>query len=112
MGEDEEREHFSLSSILKEEKKDIGGKKKRRKRRKKEEEEVSNHHTMIEITSIGVFWVYMQVPTVCSVFLISFPLSFQPAHADNFKMDVHDPRFSALFDSHIYAPDPVDPQYK
>ena len=86
MGEDEEKEHFSLSGILKEEKKEIGGKKKRRKRGKRERGGGKHVDTRIEI-----------------VFLISFPLLFQPAHADNFNMDVNDPRFSALFDSHLYA---------
>lgn len=31
---------------------------------------------------------------------------------DNFKVDVADDRFSALYESHLYAPDPSAPQYK
>lgn len=31
---------------------------------------------------------------------------------DSFKMDVSDPRFSALYESHEYALDPSNPQYK
>lgn len=40
------------------------------------------------------------------------PSPSQPTLADNFSVDVHDPRFSALYDSHLYAPDPSDPLYK
>ena len=32
--------------------------------------------------------------------------------ADDFKVDVSDPRFKELFESHHYAPDPSHPQYK
>ncbi|KAF2396525.1 hypothetical protein EJ06DRAFT_222902 [Trichodelitschia bisporula] len=32
--------------------------------------------------------------------------------ADNFKMDVHDPRFSRLFESHEFAIDPTNPRFK
>ena len=31
---------------------------------------------------------------------------------DTFKMDVNDPRFSAVYESHEYAVDPSNPQYK
>lgn len=31
---------------------------------------------------------------------------------DDFKVDVSDKRFEALFESHLYAPDPSAPQYK
>ena len=31
---------------------------------------------------------------------------------DNFKVDVADPRFQALYESHLYAPDPSAPQYR
>lgn len=31
---------------------------------------------------------------------------------DDFKVDVADPRFEALYKSHLYAPDPSAPQYK
>ena len=31
---------------------------------------------------------------------------------DTFKMDLKDPRFSAVYDSHEYALDPSNPQYK
>ena len=31
---------------------------------------------------------------------------------DTFKMDVKDPRFSAVYNSHEYALDPSNPQYK
>ena len=31
---------------------------------------------------------------------------------DTFKMDVNDPRFSAVYESHEYALDPSNPQYK
>ena len=31
---------------------------------------------------------------------------------DTFKMDVNDPRFSAVYDCHEYALDPSNPQYK
>lgn len=32
--------------------------------------------------------------------------------ADDFKVDVSDPRFKAIFESHLYAPDPSHPQYR
>lgn len=32
--------------------------------------------------------------------------------ADNFKVDVADDRFKALYESHLYAPDPSAPQYR
>lgn len=31
---------------------------------------------------------------------------------DTFKVDVADPRFEALYESHLYAPDPSAPQYR
>lgn len=31
---------------------------------------------------------------------------------DDFKVDVSDPRFQALYESHLFAPDPSAPQYK
>ena len=31
---------------------------------------------------------------------------------DDFKVDVTDKRFEAVFESHLYAPDPSAPQYK
>ena len=34
------------------------------------------------------------------------------APVDSFKVDVDDPRFKALFESHLYAPDPSAPQYR
>jgi len=30
---------------------------------------------------------------------------------DQFQVDLHDPRFSAIYDSHLYALDPSHPQY-
>ena len=33
-------------------------------------------------------------------------------HVDDFKVDVSDPRFKAIFESHLYAPDPSHPQYR
>ena len=32
--------------------------------------------------------------------------------ADTFQVDLSDPRFSAIYDSHLYAVDPSDPHYK
>lgn len=32
--------------------------------------------------------------------------------ADDFRVDVSDPRFKAIFESHLYAPDPSHPQYR
>ena len=32
--------------------------------------------------------------------------------ADNFKVDVADDRFKAMYESHLYAPDPSAPQYR
>ena len=34
------------------------------------------------------------------------------APVDGFEIDVSDPRFSALYESHLYAPDPANPLYK
>ena len=34
------------------------------------------------------------------------------APVDGFEIDVSDPRFSALYESHLYAPDPAHPLYK
>lgn len=31
---------------------------------------------------------------------------------DDFKVDVSDQRFKAIFESHLYAPDPSHPQYR
>ena len=31
---------------------------------------------------------------------------------DTFVVDVQDTRFDALYESHVYAPDPSHPQYK
>ena len=31
---------------------------------------------------------------------------------DGFQIDLNDPRFSALYESHLYAPDPANPLYK
>ncbi|XP_031562221.1 ESF1 homolog [Actinia tenebrosa] len=36
----------------------------------------------------------------------------QQTAEDHFKVNVEDPRFSALFSSHLYAIDPSDPQFK
>ena len=35
-----------------------------------------------------------------------------PGSRDGFQVDLSDPRFSALYDSHLYAPDPANPHYK
>ncbi|KAI2668175.1 hypothetical protein H4Q32_004835 [Labeo rohita] len=35
-----------------------------------------------------------------------------PLVEDNFQVDVHDPRFQAMFTSHLYNLDPSDPAYK
>ncbi|XP_073698879.1 ESF1 homolog [Garra rufa] len=35
-----------------------------------------------------------------------------PLEEDNFQVDVHDPRFQAMFTSHLYNLDPSDPAYK
>lgn len=32
--------------------------------------------------------------------------------ANDFKVDVADDRFNALYESHLYAPDPSAPQYR
>lgn len=34
------------------------------------------------------------------------------ALVDGFEIDVRDPRFSALYESHLYAPDPANPHFK
>ena len=34
------------------------------------------------------------------------------APVDGFEIDLSDPRFSALYESHLYAPDPSNPLYK
>ena len=31
---------------------------------------------------------------------------------DSFEIDLSDPRFSALYESHLYAPDPANPLYR
>ena len=31
---------------------------------------------------------------------------------DGFQIDLTDPRFSALYESHLYAPDPANPSYR
>ena len=31
---------------------------------------------------------------------------------DGFQIDLTDPRFSALYESHLYAPDPANPGYR
>lgn len=36
----------------------------------------------------------------------------EPGKKDTFSVNVDDPRFSALYSSHLYAIDPSDPQYK
>ena len=35
-----------------------------------------------------------------------------PSPMDGFQIDLTDPRFSALYESHLYAPDPANPNYK
>ena len=35
-----------------------------------------------------------------------------PGLRDGFQIDLTDPRFSALYESHLYAPDPANPNYK
>ena len=35
-----------------------------------------------------------------------------PGLRDGFQIDLTDPRFSALYESHLYAPDPANPSYK
>ena len=35
-----------------------------------------------------------------------------PGTRDGFQIDLTDPRFSALYESHLYAPDPANPNYK
>ena len=35
-----------------------------------------------------------------------------PGPRDGFQIDLTDPRFSALYESHLYAPDPANPHYK
>ena len=35
-----------------------------------------------------------------------------PGPRDGFQIDLTDPRFSALYESHLYAPDPANPSYK
>ena len=68
-GEGEEKQHFSLSSILRSER---DSNKRKKKRKTKDEVE---------------------------------PL-------EDFQVDVSDPRFQALYESHLYAPDPSAPQYR
>lgn len=36
----------------------------------------------------------------------------EEAEKDDFKIDLNDSRFSALYSSHHYAVDPSDPQFK
>ena len=31
---------------------------------------------------------------------------------DGFQIDLTDPRFSALYESHLYTPDPANPSYR
>ena len=38
--------------------------------------------------------------------------SSPPGSRDGFQIDLTDPRFSALYESHLYAPDPANPHYK
>ncbi|XP_077102191.1 ESF1 homolog [Siphateles boraxobius] len=38
--------------------------------------------------------------------------SHTPLENDDFKVDVHDPRFQSMFTSHLYNLDPSDPAYK
>ena len=35
-----------------------------------------------------------------------------PGLRDGFQIDLTDPRFSTLYESHLYAPDPANPNYK
>lgn len=36
----------------------------------------------------------------------------QATVTDPFKLDLDDPRFSAIYNSHLYSVDPSDPHYK
>ncbi len=51
----------------------------------------------------------MTTPTLQPSYFTS-PL--QVPTPDTFEVDVHDPRFSALYESHLYAPDPSHPHYR
>ena len=57
---------------------------------------------------------YQSIPPSLPPSLLSFLSSsfHQPIPADDFQLDVHDPRFAALYESHHYAPDPANPHYK
>ena len=89
-GEESSRQHFHLPAIMKEER-DSNKKKKQRLRRQGRkgkrdratgEEEEEERDTAPSGTR------------------------------DGFQIDLTDPRFSALYESHLYAPNPANPSYK
>ena len=109
------KQHFSLQAILQRER---AGEKRRRKKKRREEGVGCPCHRL------GTALCRLQPPTAIPPSLLpplppllppsppSLPSLPQTPTVDDFQVDVQDPRFAALYDSHLFAPDPADPQYK
>ena len=87
------REHVSLKGILKREKEGQRAQRKKRKRR------------------AGADEVRLCLPHFLPHLPHATPL-LQPPAEESFSIDVADPRFTALYSSHHFAPDPSHPQYR
>ena len=82
-GEESSRQHFHLPAIMKVER--DSNKKQQRRRRREHGGKRKRGRTMEDGDT---------------------------ALVDGFEIDLSDPRFSALYESHLYAPDPANPLYK
>ena len=83
--EESSRQHFNLPAIMKEER--DSNKKQQRRQRLQRLQKGKRGRAAEDTASPG------------------------PVH-DGFQIDLSDPRFSALYESHLYAPDPAHPLYK
>lgn len=89
----EGREHFSLKGILKREKEGQRAQRKKRGKRK-----------------AGADKVRLCLPYFLPCLSHATPLLQPPT--ESFSIDMADPRFAALYNSHHFAPDPSHPQYR
>ena len=83
--EESSRQHFHLPAIMKEER-DSNKKQQRRLRHRKGRRGGASKEEEAEERDAGP--------------------------RDGFQIDLTDPRFSALYESHLYAPDPANPNYR
>ncbi len=87
-GEESSRQHFHLPAIMKEER-DSNNKKQQLRRLRRQGRKGQRGRAAEEERD-----------------------SAPPGPRDGFQIDLTDPRFSALYESHLYAPDPANPNYK